>query len=256
MKRRYAVGLHNIYDTEYDTQYKFSQILAAEHGRTTALSINIYDKRSIQGHILTLKGDGDSGKFYYAEGQQYRDAAIPQQKLVFAEIAEKFADYQQKEVDEGKAKPTQMPPEMQAKQYKAEAAEDILKGELEFLEKRLKTLFSDKEEKISANLVLKDGSPGISKLLDGQIVILDGQQCSKNGEGVPIISDERSQYCGMSTSKYFEHIARPWLKQRDKLRNEQRQKLKMKKILPEDYRQNVRPALLPWPEGVKNHLKK
>ena len=52
--------------------------------------LNVFDKISVESEIRILKGEGDTGKFYYAEGREYRNATIPLCEEKFAEIKTAF----------------------------------------------------------------------------------------------------------------------------------------------------------------------
>ncbi len=255
MARRYViftdkVGKYAVYQQWYDRRKLESPILNP-HGGANIHSLNLSDKEGLKSCLAQWKGqEGQDGNFYIPDSYEWRYSQLKSAEERIKSINDEFEHHKQQKVNEGKKVPD-MPKEMYDRLLMAEAALDIVKEEVEFLEKKLAT-FTEKDRKQSNEKVLKRGPEGSSKLRDGILAMVDFQKVEKDKDGVLRIAEATSPYHGMRTCDYFELIVRPWKSATIKARGAYLMKSKLA-----NKRGEARPPYprIPWPERPEEKAK-
>jgi hypothetical protein len=207
--RRYRVGDQPIYDRLYDRSIARSVILSPEKATI--------HNTGIAGMLMTESGL----QALLKQCTEQLEAAEGAIKAVGAD----FKRHQQQMVNSGRRAPKEMSAELIERKLRAEATCDVIKVEIQHLEKRLKT-FQDQRATTQVKAILKNGPRGSGRLQGGVLVELDGQAIKQNGNGL-VIDCERSPYNGLDTITYFERIVpewnrrtREWLTERHRLARE------------------------------------
>ncbi|MCF8307431.1 MAG: hypothetical protein K9I68_00325 [Bacteroidales bacterium] len=201
-KRRYQIGQHPAYDKKYDKHRKESAILNNQFVEDFSVSGSLDDPVFLKSMRLEWEGRPEDGMFYYQERNENRDSKMNIAKAHLKDAETSWQEYQQEKVNAGRAKPTEYPPHIAEKMFKAEAYYDVTKLELDSIKRRLDKVQKEKE-KIAKGRVLKHGLQGAGKMRGGVLCEIDGQNVEPDSKKVLRIKDERSPYNGMKTSDYF-----------------------------------------------------
>lgn len=243
--RRYPKGHYPIYDTAFKIAKNKSPLFNPN-------ARNLYNTHPInnpQAGIFELKGmPGKDG--HYKHGDEWTMAAIPHYQRELALLKKRFKAWQRKQVETGEclSPPKSWPPTLLDLRLKNEAILDVRKLELKELEATLERKEKAKQKKKKEEM-LKHGplTTGFPRSLTDkerrEWDEIDGQQISRNAEGIPFISSEGSPYFGMPFYWYF-RMAKAWkkemgldneslFKERDKMFKEsQKQAIQNKQTLP------------------------
>jgi hypothetical protein len=207
--RRYANrDKYPVYYDEFDRLQSASKIISSGAEVITNLGSILWDERNTRSELLEIQGN-EEGK--YLKGDLTYDASIPLVKQELNDIEKQFNNFIKQRLNEGKKKP-EWPPELLDKKYRTEAKLDCYLYEVDMLQAKIKK-YEDAKQVVSDSQVLAQGPKGTSKLLNGEIVELDGQKVSKlfvDDEYLFIIDDNRSPYDGMSTIDYYSLVVLPW----------------------------------------------
>jgi hypothetical protein len=256
-QRRYKAGLNKIYDDAYDRLRLNSELL---NGGSMMPNIHttFFDKEGLLGAKLELEGN-EEGK--YLRSGEYRMASIPMVEDKLQTIEERFEIHKEQMREQGYRVSDSYPKQLNDERLLTEAKLDVLKEELDEINRRLET-YIDKEEAKSAGMVLVHGLQCFGKLRDGKLESIDGQNV-KNIVGVMVICDDRSPYNGLSVTDYRE-LANKWRLQRKEaekqklIRLQDEARLKGERIptqLPARSPYKIaKDSLPPFPENAKNYL--
>jgi len=270
MKKRYDTKspYHEVYNNFYCRYQNESSILNTGRNEIPSAHSIFYDRENIK--IELLRRIGDQKGQYFKEGRQ-STAYIPFVEMKLAEIEERFENHKRHRVNEGYIEPKEMPKELLKERLQFEARLDVLNGECDILQKKLKE-YADIEEIESASHVLEYGLQGSghfhgTKASDPDLINvlkeIDGQRITQTESGLLIINDKRSPYSGMSVADYRSlcNVYKEQLRAADKAKLKQLQieSKERGELVPEHlpFRTPHKVSLksLPaWPEGVKNHL--
>lgn len=276
-KRRYKPikEEHRVYHKSFDRYRLESRILNSGNEIPNQYSI-INDHDYLQGLLLELKGN-EKGEWFNSTDRRWCKALLPTVEEQLKQISTDFKNYKQQKVNEGFSKPDKMPTELYEKQLKTEARLDVLKEEIEEVERRLKT-FDKQRHKVDDKKVLRDGPVGVAKLRDGVLAEISGQRVSLNKNSALIIDDTNSPYDGMLVADYRKHVSEPWsaakrIIDREKQALQKRLydqgksetfaeewKMRMNELLGEhaewenlfSIKISGKPTMPKWPEGIKN----
>jgi len=196
--RRYRIGTFKKYDAHFDRQKQTSPVLSPQNQSPTAQSLGLNNEQSIRAALAEWVGDKD-GRFQ--DGEVVKMAQVPVAKNKIAEIRGQFDGMKHTAIREGKMPPTAMPRQLHDKFLIALAELDVCYEEVDILKKKLAE-FEQEEEAEEETKCLEYGPKGSVKLMDGRPAFADGQKCSVDADGLPIISDDRSPYSGMHVSCY------------------------------------------------------
>lgn len=270
MKQRYDTK-HPHYEayTDFFMRYKVeSNILnAGAQSRPSAYTV-LWDKVNIENEILKRVGDS-KGK--YMQSGLENTAYIPFVEMQLNEIDRRFKTYQRKRLNMGYSETDEMPSDLLKEQLKKQARLDVIKSEVEVLNKKLKE-YTDVIEKDEDERVLEYGLQGSGVFhgtkaknpdLINVLKEMDGQRLELNADGLLIIKDKRSPYNGMSVADFralcvvYKQMRRE--QDRAKLKRLQaearEQGLPVPQQLPAHSLKKVNKKSLPdWPEGVRNYL--
>lgn len=249
--KKYVPGLDHVYDS-FLAEFKRQSGILSPSGTDTRYDLGDYSSiDTLQRLILQFEGDG-SGYFFHAESNENRQCRLRGLRQEIGELQNKFEVIKAQKAQEGHKVPEVMDDDMHQRFMELQARLTITKLELEVFKSRLVEA-KKVEQKEKAMLVLKRGCEG-SACRENGIRIIDGQRCSVSRKGVPYISEISSPYCGMSMRDYREHVCKPWLRQRDRLKATQRKEIKAGVRSPDRYHSHARPPIPEWPSGIKNHL--
>ena len=241
-----------LYHSTCDRLMQQSQILNGG-GKMIGSASRIFDRKGIEMELLILKGNKE-GIFY--KGFDKYPSSIQIAKNELSEIEQRFESYCQKEVREGKRKPSEMPIHLLNEKLALSARLYVYQSECEELEKKLEP-FLNEDQKISDRNVLQRGPIGSSVLSHGSVSMIDGQKVALGTNGEPTIMDERSPYNGMKTGDYFEFIVKPWGFARAKKAKENLMDAQAKGIGIDEMKKGNRiGANVAWPKIPENYLQK
>lgn len=258
MKKRYATGLNEVYDTTFVRLKNQSIILNNQNPVTNSLTV-FWDKVSLEYHQSVLKGDDKDG-MYTKRGERYL-SNLADVKARIQRLKEQFEEYQQDRINEGYEKPEQMTQEMSEKMLMLEAEEDVYMLELEKIEDRLKS-FNEAEQQENNKKILQHGLKEESQLRHGEIVAIDGQSVS-NIDGQFIITEKTSPYRGMNVQDYRK-LATRWREDKAKADEQELKKIQARAVakglpVPQGYVSFYTlgsfDELPPFPSEFKNYLK-
>ncbi|MBT3255797.1 MAG: hypothetical protein HN366_04960 [Deltaproteobacteria bacterium] len=250
--RRYKIGTHRTYDQAFDAYKTASPVLNSKGSIPNVHSLNLSDKNALRSHILERVGfQGDPKKmeigwFQKGETGQLQISDLKSAEQDIEEIKSQFEHHKQTQINMGMRAPEAMSNEMLDKMFRAEARHDIVKSEIETLERLLKN-FTDRDEKIDDSKVLKGGPRGMGKLRHGILAHVDGQNVEADSKGVLRIDDPRSKYDGMKTCDYYDEIVKPWGRANAKLLNAHVKKSREIRLSDPDAEIKNAPKA-PWPE--------
>ncbi|MFP8489277.1 hypothetical protein ACKGJO_09240 [Gracilimonas sp. Q87] len=241
--RRYPFGKHPAYDQAFEKAKNKSPIFN-ENAR------NLYNTDPInnpEAGIYELKGmPGKDG--HYKVGTDWKLAAIPYYKSELAQLNERFKAWQRKQVENGQLlTPSEEWPDMLLDlKLKNQAILDVRKLEVKELEatiaKQEKAAQKKRKLKMLEHGPLTTGVPSsLTEEERKKWSEIDGQEISRNDDGIPFISSEDSPYYGMPLYHYFK-MAKAWIKQmgldndslfkeRDKLFEEAQKNAVLKKLV-------------------------
>ncbi len=183
MARRYELfrdkeNKYQVYNQAYDGLKMNSQILHPSK-IASVHSLNFADRGGLEACLRTWKGqESKEGECFYPDSGEWRPSYLKAANERIKDIEKEFAQLKQKTINEGKRPPETMPKELQERLFQAEATLDIVKEEIEFLEKRLAG-FEKEENKKSDGAVLQYGPQGIGKIRGGILVEVDGEKVNK-----------------------------------------------------------------------------
>lgn len=243
-KRRFPIGEHPNYDKIYDKLKLQSPILNNQAITSYEYSGDLGDKDYLESLKLEWEG-GENGVYYAIDAREYKTARVPQAKAQIENIEKEWEVYKQQKVNAGRAEPKEYPHHIAEKMDAALARYDIAQMELEHVQRKLEAI-NRKKKKADKGNVLRRGAEGTGSLKGGVLAEVDGQNVEADEQGVLRIKDERSPYDGMKTADYFEHIVKPWKKQRAKLRRQQREKVQNGDMHTGQRQPNKKPPLPKW----------
>jgi hypothetical protein len=247
--RRYKIGENPDYDQIFDRKESQSDLLhPAAMPSVHSLFINRVNLLALKYELL---GD-EKGRFIDHWGTTLK-ATIPALQERLNALDAEFDAWKKQVRSEGKTLPAAMTPEKQAEKTLCEALLDVRNLELEYIQNLLDN-YVEIEDKSSDEAVLKNGPAGAAQLKNSTIVMLDGQQCAVNEDGIPFINDERSRYNGMSTASYYRDIVSVWQKQRRENQKQIEKEIREGKLIREKTSRGKLLGNAPWPplpEGTK-----
>ena len=182
-----------------------SDVLTNNFVGNPSVYTRIFDKSGIVSYFLELTGNS---KGFYDKGGEAFPATIPMLRGKLLDISKKFEQYKREKINEGKAKPTEMPTAMAEKQMVLFARLFVRTAEANELQSRMAKLARSEAKTHNENMLIR-GPQGISKLNHGICSMMDGQVCRKIGD-IVIITEPESPYCGMATADYLQHIFKPY----------------------------------------------
>lgn len=213
-RRRFRIGLHEIYDRRFDARKRGSQILNPMGNQVSWLVFEMGDEHGLRSVLAEWKG-----KLARAEN-------------AVAECDERFEQLKALRANTGRAVPTQRDHQAELEFMDSLAAADITGEEVDKLEAMLAKITATRLA-AEASKVLRCGPCGTGKIGPGNVlVLLDGQTIKVNADGILVIDQPDSPYNGMLVSDYKTHLVRPWLSTHNRTCT-----------IP-------RESLPPWPEGV------
>jgi len=216
MKKRYPDN--KVYNDFYCKFQVESSILNSGSETIPSAYTILWDKQNLEAELRRIVGDK---KGLYAQGRESYIAFIPSVEMRLQEIADGFKGYCRQKINQGHEKPTEWPKELLTEKLQNEARLDVLQGEKEKIEKRLKQL-NDVVTKVDDSKVLQFGlicsgsfhSIGTPRYAPERAKAeLDGQYLTMVPEGFLIIDDPRSPYHLMKVSDYH-RVAKQWVKDR------------------------------------------
>jgi hypothetical protein len=247
--RRYSpISLNPTYNRFFDILKSASPVLAGQKGPPNASSLNLNDLQSLKYQLYLRTGDKDG---MIPKKGTHVPALLKEAENLIKEINGEFVITQQTAVNHGRPAPKEMPKEMKHRLWKAEAKEDIVKSEIETLERWIGDIES-KKAVVDDGKVLQHGPQGNGVLRGGILYELDGQRVAVDKKGELFINDDRSKYNKMKTADYLSLIVVPWKKENAKIARaflEQQRK----GIIKDTTR---RPPKAPWPEPPKKKEEK
>ena len=259
--RRYKINDNSLYDKVYSRLRVQSWILnGGVRNQNFATAGRMESEQAIMITKLSLIGSKE-GKYYDAENQEWIIARVPYWKAVLEKVDADFKIYSQERVNQGYARPSEMPTNLAEKQAEAEAALDIIEDELALCNRLLKE-YSEKVSVIRDENMLKRGLQQSGKLRGGFLVEMDYQRVGINADGILIIDDSNSPYDGMGVTDY-RALANKWMaefqdkcsKAANERAEEIRRKGKSNIALPSRMDTIPREQLPKWPNGVVNYKK-
>jgi hypothetical protein len=201
-------------------------------GGNTNISVHsiMWDRTNIERELLIRQGNEKNG--LYSDTGETCTAELPYAKYKLAFIEGKFNEYQKRQMNRGFEEPTEYPKELLDLKMKWPAKLDIIKLEIEKLEKTLKELDSVKEVKddtlvLCYGLRCNGSFHGIGSSYyrpDIARAVLDGQYLTLTKDDILIIDDKRSPYDQMKVSDYRK-MSKQWLKER-----EEKEQVRFKKL--------------------------
>jgi len=279
-KRRYKpiTEEHRVYHRSFD-RYRLQSKILNSGGEIPNHQTIIFDQNNLKGILLELKGN-EKGMWFRTYDNSWNKAALPIIEEQLQEINLDFKIYQQQRVNRGFPKTEKMPRELREKKFKLEARQDVLREEIEEIERRLKE-FTKREEQGEDSRLLCDGPTGTGKLTKGILVEIAGQKVRLDRNSVLIIDDSRSPYDGMLVADYREHVSEPWVLAKrlierersdmqrelgsqgrsDSFVEEWRKRMDELNSVHSEWRDlfalkfSGKPSMPQWPEGVKNYKK-
>jgi hypothetical protein len=239
-QRRYKIGQFPMYDRQFDALKAHSAILAGQQGIPNVYSLNLADLQALKFHLYERIGDKDR-KIW--KNKLELPCLLKEAEDNIKAINKEFENIQQSARNAGRPIPKNRPKEMLHRLWKSEAREDIIKAEIETLERWIKDLESKTEEEAKEK-VLQHGPLGIGRMRGGILYDVDGQRVKIDKKGILSINQPGSPYDGMLASDYFETIVKPWSAANAVLQKEYLEKVQ--KGLIEDT--TARPPQAPWPD--------
>lgn len=192
-RRRFRIGVHEIYDRRFDSRKSGSQILNPMGNQVSWAVFEMADEHGVTALLADYKT-----------------------KLKRAESAVGACDVQFKQsrvmrANAGRAVPKERDDKTQAAYMDSLAALDVTGEEVDRLEALLKK-FTEKRVAVEASKVLRYGPVGTGKNgPDNVLAVLDGQTLNFNADGILVIADARSPYNGMAVVDYRKYVVLPWI---------------------------------------------
>ena len=158
------------YNDEYDLQMVSSQVFNNE--TFPSMQMIFWDRKQLE--VELIKYSGDAMGFFKKDNQDVL-AYIPTIKAKLEEIEKRFEVYKNNRVNQGYAEPTEYPLDLLNQKFIWEARLDVREKELQELQKRLNTLYTQPEQKKEEENILAHGLKLSGKLSDGILTEIDGQ---------------------------------------------------------------------------------
>lgn len=268
VKRKYLpIEKYPVYNNLYNRLMLDSRILNGGSELIPSAFTELWDKRHLTETLKMYVGDASG----FRENDGARQLAlIPSCEMKLKQIEKRFEEYQLMRVNNGYARPKEMPLALQNEFYECEARLSILQGEKEVIENKLKQI-TDAAKKAEADLVLAFGLRcnanfhGIgTSAYQPEVALaqIDNQIVSQLKDGTLFIDDPRSPYDGMDLPTYRK-LAKQWVQSRideDNQLLERMQKEAKEQGLPKPYTtgKNLnskinKASLPPFPSWAINH---
>ena len=301
--RRYRVGEHPVYDKIFNSRKLHSRILSGGNRPAGDIhSVNLSDQDTLTSLRVELVGSikvcyWDEGRkkqlltldqlrnnflnphYFSGDGSSHL-AIIPSLFAKLAEIDDEVERRQAAHVLTGRG--TGGACGTSSERYRTEASLDVRCEELKELEQRL-AKFARKTRTRASKDMLRLGPVGTGRIRDNVLTVIDGQRVSlitnEDGGKILVITESKSEYCGMAVPDYHKHVVAPWSRAKNHI-NRKRNKLQRElhakglsglfaeqwhemrdKIMKENpefkdlfaERFGSRPNMPSWPAGVKSY---